>query len=299
MTFSVSLILFFSVNFYSEAQDVKVNGGFLSDSLKIGEQTAFYLSAHYPRELTILFPDSTYSFQPFEYEKRNYFATKTTGRTSVDSTVYYLTTFEVDRIQYLELPVFVVQPADCTVFKSSTDSVYITQLVAKVPDSVSVDKLPLKMNTAYQKVFFEFNIWVALIAGGIVLLLVVLVWVFFGKRIAKYFQARRLKRNHFKFLERYNSILSQLQSAFSSVTTEAALATWKKYMEELETIPYTKLTTRETLLLVHDELLANNLSMIDRSIYGHDTTVKEPLEKLKTYADQRFHKKLEEINHGR
>src|SRR4051812_17618819 len=141
-------LLLVAFAFHASAQNIKVNGGFLNDSLKIGQQTAFYLSAHYPSDINILFPDSTFLFAPFEYEKRNYFQTKTTDGVSVDSAVYYFTTFEVDRTQFLNLPVFIVQPQDCTIVQSPRDSVMITQLVAKVPDSLSVDKLPLKMNTA-------------------------------------------------------------------------------------------------------------------------------------------------------
>src|SRR5687767_4457976 len=108
------------------AQDMQVSGGFLSDSLKIGEQTAFYLSARYPSNMTILFPDSTHSFSPFEYQYKEYFLTETKDGVSRDSAVYFLTTFEVDRVQSLQLPVYVVQPSDCTVVQSRADSVLIT-----------------------------------------------------------------------------------------------------------------------------------------------------------------------------
>jgi hypothetical protein len=52
---------------------VKIQGGFLSDSLKIGEETAFYLSARHPSEATVLFPDSTHRFFPFELTRKKYF----------------------------------------------------------------------------------------------------------------------------------------------------------------------------------------------------------------------------------
>lgn len=280
------------------AQDVKVRGGFLSDSLMIGEQTAFYLSAHYSSDLNVLFPDSTFDFKPFEYQKRNYFATRTEDGVSADSAVYYFTTFEVDRAQYLELPVFVVQAQDCTVFQSPRDSVLITQLVAHVPDTVSADKLPLKMNTAYQKVFFQFNFWILLIIAAVLIVAGVVVWIFYGKKIRAYFLAKRLRRKHFQFVNTYNIMLAQLQSTFSAITTETALSSWKKYMEQLEARPYTKLTTKETFGLIHDEGLANNLRTIDRAIYGHDTSVVGALQSLKTFADQQFAKKLMEVKHG-
>lgn len=282
----------------TKAQDVSVNGGFLSDSLMIGEQTAFYLSAHYPSELNVLFPDSTFAFAPFEYQRRNYFATTTAEGVSTDSAVYYFTTFEVDRVQHLRLPVFVVQPQDCTIFQSPRDSVLITQLVAHVPDTVSADKLPLKMNTAYQKVFFEFNFWILMIVVAVLIVFGVLAWVFFGKKIRAYFLARKLKRKHFQFMSTYNAMLAQLHSAFSTITTESALSSWKKYMEQLESRPYTKLTTKETLGLIHDESLARNLSAIDTAIYGHSTSVVGELESLKNFADQQFTKKLREVKHG-
>ena len=72
---------------HAQEIDVTVRAGFLADSLKIGEETAYYLSARYPRDLTVLFPDSTHAFLPFEYVDREYFPTQTAGGISVDSTV--------------------------------------------------------------------------------------------------------------------------------------------------------------------------------------------------------------------
>jgi hypothetical protein len=295
---ALGILIFFSVSF-TQAQDIKVNGGFLSDSLKIGEQTAFYLSAHYPSSVNLLFPDSTFAFVPFEYQKLKYFPTKTDQGISVDSAVYYLTTFEVDRVQFLNMPVYIVQLRDCTLVQSPIDSVLITQLVATVPDSLSADKLPLKMNTAYQKVFFQFNFWIVLIALGVLLIIGVIVWIFFGQRIRQYFRARSLKKQHAQFIRSYSSNLDQLRAAFSAMTAENALSLWKKYMEQLESRPYTKLTTKETLNLIQDEHLLKNLKMIDTAVYGYNTSVYDSLDYLKRFADERFSKKLEEVAHGK
>lgn len=280
------------------AQEIKVEGGFLSDSLKIGELTAYYLSARYPSAMTILFPDSTDSFASFEYQNKEYFLTETTEGISADSAVYYLTTFEVDRIQYLDLPVYVANASDCTIMKTQRDSILITQLVPHVPDSLSVEKLPLLMNTAYQKVFLNFNFWVMVIAVGAVLVSATLIWVFFGKKIKKYFLARRMQKKHAQFIQTYNSFLTQLQTAFSTLTTESALYVWKKYMEQLESKPYTKLTTRETLKLVKEPALSEHLSRIDQAIYGHNTFVIESLQNLKSFANQQFIRKMKEVKHG-
>jgi hypothetical protein len=283
---------------FAQEVDVTIRAGFLTDSLKIGEETAYYLSAHYPSDLTVLFPDSTYAFTPFEYLRKEYFPTETTGGVSADSAVYYLTTFEVDRVQYLELPVYLVRGLDSTVMRATRDSVLITQFVVVVPDTISVQELPLRMNTAYQKVFYDVNFWLIVIIITVFVALAVITWLVFGKKIRKYFIAKRLQKNHASFLERYNQFIRQLQTTFSTPATESALTTWKKYMEQLESRPYTKLTTRETLRLIKEPAVTEHLSRIDKAIYGHDTAVVESLENLKRFADQQFERKLKEVQHG-
>lgn len=292
-------ILLLSLPGYVAAQDVQVNGGFLSDSLKIGEQTAFYLSARYPSNLTILFPDSTHSFAPFEYQHKEYFLTETTEGISRDSTVYFLTTFEIDRQQFLSLPVYVVGQSDSTAVQSPTDTVLITQFVANVPDTVATAELPLKMNTAYQKVHYDFNFWMMVIIIAVLLVLAVTIWLLFGKRISQYFQARRLQRNYASFTDRYNTLLGQLKSAFSPPAAESALVTWKKYMEELNAQPFTKLTTTETVRVIKAPALTEDLRRIDKAIYGHDTAVVDSLENLKAFAHQEYQRKLKEVHHGK
>jgi hypothetical protein len=280
------------------AQDIVVEGGFLADSLKIGEETAYYLSARYPSDHTILFPDSSHVFTPFEYVRKAYFPTETTDGISADSTVYFLTTYEVDRVQYLDLPVYVLQAQDCTTIRTQRDSVLITQFVQQVPDSLSAEKLPLKMNTTYQEVFFDLNVILLLSVLVVLVFVSIVIWAIYGKRISRYFKAKRLQQDHSKFVQSYNAFLRQLQTAFSTPTTESALSLWKTYMEQLESKPYTKLTTRETLRLVKEPVLSEHLRRIDQAIYGHNTVVMDSLEKLKSFADEQFTRKLKEVKHG-
>ena len=297
-------ILFFSFillpgGTLAQEAEVRVRGGFLADSIKIGEPAGYYLSAHYPVNLTVLFPDSTHSFYPFEYQSKAYFATETTDGISADSTVYYLTTFEVDRVQYLRMPVYIVQGGDSTEVSTSADSLLITQLVAHVPDTIPADRLPLKMNTAYEKVSYDFNFWVMVSVIILLTALVVFGWLIFGKTIQRHFRIRRLRRNHAQFSERYNTVLGELKRTFSPPTTESALALWKRYMEQLEAKPYTKLTTSETLRLVREPALTEPMHRIDGAIYGHETAVVDSLEDLKRFADRQFKRKMKEVQHGK
>jgi hypothetical protein len=293
----MAIVLLFCLG-KANAQDVHVRGGFFKDSLRVGDQTGYYLSAEYPRNINILFPDSTFSFAPFEYESKKYFPTKTTKGRSYDSVIYYLSTFEVERIQSLSLPAFQINPMDCTAFVTVPDTILLSELVKDLPDTVTLKNLPLKVNIAYEDVPYTFNYLVAGIIAGAVLLLAAVTWIVFGKRIRKHFRLKRMLKAHQKFLETFNLQLDAVKSAFSAVTTENALSQWKKYMEQLEARPYTKLTTKETLQLEKNELLGRNLHAIDGAIYGHDTAVIESLESIRNFADRRFVQKLEELKHG-
>jgi hypothetical protein len=280
------------------AQEVTVRGGFFLDSLKIGDQTGFYLTAKYPSKLNIIFPDSTYNFSPFEYERKRYFPTQTIQGESYDSVVYYLSTFEVDRVQTLSLPVFQLNPQDCTKFTSPQDTILLMELVKNLPDTLTAENLPLRVNTIYENVSYLFNYPILIISIAVLLVGSIIVWFVFGKKIIQHFRLKKMLKAHQKFLDTYSAEVDAIKTAFSAVTTESALSLWKKYMENLEARPYTKLTTRETMQLENNDVLGRNLHAIDGAIYGHSTAVIESLENLKQFADQRFSKKLEEVKHG-
>jgi hypothetical protein len=280
------------------SQAIKVSGGFVKDSLQIGEPVAYYLSASYPQSLTVLFPDSAFSFAPFEYSRKTFYPTVTSNGTSRDSVIYYLTTFEIDNVQYLGLPIFVTTASDCTTYTPIADSIHLIELVTSPPDSLQAKDLPLKTNTLYERVFSDFNYIITVIAIGVLIVLAVVGWFVFGKRIIKYFKLKRLKKSHLTFLQNFANHFQQLNTLFSPEKAEATISLWKKYLEQLEQRPYTKLTTRETIQLIPNEKLGASLQRIDRAIYGNQTSVHESLEELKKFADERFLKKLEELKNG-
>jgi hypothetical protein len=282
----------------SFAQDVIVRGGFFLDSLRVGDETGFYLSATYPSNLNLIFPDSTFNYNPFEFKTKQYFQTQTTAGKSYDSVIYYLTTFEVDKIQTLSLPVFQLNAQDCTLYTSSVDTILLAELAKNLPDTLTAQNLPLKVNTLYEDVPYLFNYPILFIVLAVLLVTAIIVWVGFGGKIRKHFKLKRMFKAHQKFLETYTQQVEAIKAAFSPAITEHALAQWKRYMEQLESRPYTKLTTRETTQMENNEGLGRNLHSIDGAIYGHNTRVLESLESLKQFADQRFAKKLEEVKHG-
>ncbi len=280
------------------AQEVTIASGFLKDSIKIGEPTGYYLTARYPSNLTVLFPDSTFDFAPFEYEQKKYFPTLTNNSESFDSTIYYLTTFEIDSVMYLRLPVYQINAQDCTVINSPMGSILLTQLVAQVPDSLKAEQLPLKTNTTYQPVFFQFNYPIALIVlGGFVVLIIVIVFVF-GKKIKRFFKIRRLRKNHRAFMEKYAQYLNMIGKKYDRDEVETLVFIWKKYLERLEAVPFTKLTTKETLKIIREENIGQHLMAVDRAIYGNHALSMDKLEGLLEYANLRFSSTLDQLQHG-
>lgn len=293
-------LLFLIISYTAtQGQEVEVRGKFQVDSIKIGVIFPYSLTATYPKTTSIVFPDSTYSFAPFEINHKTFFPTQTKGGTSYDSVVYYLTTFEIDSIQQLALPVFIVHRADCTVVSSVADSVYLQQLIAHVPDSVSTQKLPLKTNTAYHAVSWLLNYPLLLIIGGILLVALIAIWIIFGKRIRKYFILKKLNRKHRQFISSFEGAVAKFQSQKTPSMAESALVLWKNYMEQLLSSPFTKYTTKEIFQLVKDESLGKSLKTIDHVIYSNEVSLdNDSFSSLRNFSEQRFQQKLQEVKNG-
>lgn len=294
----VFIVLVF-ISFGAQAQEINVRGQFQTDSIKIGQPFPYSLSATYPKSETVVFPDSTFSFEPFEIDTKKYFPTKTQGGLSYDSVVYFLTSFEIDTVQRMRLPVFIVNKTDCTAVYARIDSVYLQHMVAQVPDSVSVEQLPLKINTAYQAVSWLLNYPLLLIIGGIVIAAAIIVWIVFGKRIRKYFRLKKLNKGYLMFRQEFERSVQELERNYSTQLAESTLVIWKAYMEKLLSKPFTKYTTKEIFQMVHDEKLANALRQIDKTIYsGGKQLESSPLFELKDYTEQKFNDKVQELKNG-
>lgn len=297
-TRSIVLTVFLSLPYILAAQ-VTVRSGFLQDSVMIGDQATYFLTATYPQKLHVLFPDSTFNFQPFEFSRKQYFTTQTRDSISYDSAVYFLSTFEVDLIQRLQLPVFVLHQQDCTTFLSVKDSVSLQELVTQpLPDTLKAENLPLVSNTAYEPVDWLLNYPLLAYVGIGLLVLSVAIWLIFGKKIRQHFLIKRLRKQHEKFINSFTEQVEILRQRFTPQQTEQALSNWKYYMESLDQKPYAKLTTKETATLLQDDLLANYLRLVDTAIYGRNNQVEEPLIHLREHAIKTFQQKIEKVSHG-
>jgi hypothetical protein len=294
--FLLTLIMFNGL--VLSGQDIKVSGGFLSDSLRVGDEIFFYLSARSPKNAQIIFPDSAYNYSPFEFRRKRYYVSQTSNGISKDSAVYQLSTFEIDSVQLLRIPVYQVNALDCTRFYSLWDTVKLRLQVKKLPDEISAD-LPVRATIAYQEVSSRFNYPLIIIGVVLFLLLGAILWFSFGDQLNRHFRIRRMKKNHKEFMLAFNAKISQITERFSREETEAAVTLWKKYMERINRLPYTRLTTSELRAAGKDEPVIKTLKTVDSVIYGYSEKINESLTELRRYADERFETLVKEEANGK
>lgn len=282
------------------AQSLRPNGYFSADTLKIGEPVYYTLTFRYPRDLEVVFPNEAARYAPFEYLDRQFFPTRSDSLFSYDSVVYKVTTFELDSVQPLTLPVYVIDTdengqLDSTVIYANIDSVYLQQVIAQLPDS-----LALKENTQPLDVPLQFNYPYLLIGIVGLLVLLAVLYALFGKQLRRHWQLRQLRKADRQFAERFARAMTYLKTDPSAKHSEEALVVWKRYMERLDHTPYTRMTTREIAALPSGEPLRDDLRAIDRSIYGKKLNGEliGHFEQLRHHTRQRFEQRIEEVKHG-
>ncbi|MEQ8338391.1 MAG: hypothetical protein RIA62_13635 [Cyclobacteriaceae bacterium] len=245
------------------SQEIRVHGGFVQDSIGIGEPVQYWLSASYPKQLQLVFPDSNYNFRFFELVDKKFTTTRVRESGYFDSAVYTLRSFEIDSVQYLNLPAIFINQRDSNLIYAPMDSIYTIHMVAAVSDTVQLIE-----NTAFREVAGNVNyplIWILVI---VLIIIGVTVFLVFGKRIKKYFILKRLSREYRTFSDNLTAAIRKMKDHKDQKEAEHALITWKVFMEKLEKKPYTSLTSKEILGFTETRELKDVLKNIDRSIYG-------------------------------
>jgi hypothetical protein len=271
-------------------QNVTPTGKFLQDSILIGEPVPFVLSITYPQELEMVFPDSLYDFSPFELTRKEYFTTKSDSLLSTDSAIYYLSTFEIDTVQYLKLPVYQINSYDSSILWTITDEIVLNQVVTAIPDSVT-----MITNTTYLEVPMAFNYPYAIIGAALLIIILVVLLFFFGKPIKNRIHVYRLKKRHENFISSFDLLIKN-----DYLKSEEILTLWKSYLEKLKKSPFTKLTTKEIVIVLKNVTIETALTDIDKNIYGpKDSSLLENAYKvIKNLAIDEYNTKVNQILHG-
>lgn len=275
------------------SQHRQPDGRFLADSIRTGEVVAFTLSFRYPSAMEAVFPDSSYNFYPFEFVRKDYFPTVSNDGTSYDSAVYHLTTFDIQPLLPLALPVIVLENGDSSAYFSEKDTLYFRETVAVLPDSIA-----LKDTSFYREVEQAFNYPYAAAALAGLIIVAGLLALVFGKQIKRRFILFRLEKDYAKYMKRISIAIEQINGN-ASEKASVAVTEWKKYLETLDNKPLTKLTTKEIIRTYEDKSLEDPLKGIDRTLYGSisDPRLREWLGRLVEYSKERYHEKIREVKH--
>ncbi|MFT7035040.1 MAG: hypothetical protein ACJA2S_003561 [Cyclobacteriaceae bacterium] len=292
---SILSFLFSLLFFVCSAQEVITDGFFLADSMKIGEEVEYSLYIQYPKNSEVIFPDSTFDFFPFEYYSKRFFPTRVDSLLAYDSVVYSVASFEIDKVQYFQLPVFLLKGKDSINIMPELDSIYLMEMVIQVPDS-----LVLRENIAFQDVPLAFNYPYLMIGLGILAGLLIVAFFVFGKTIRKKIRLYRLRKEYEKFSASFEKGISNVRKNNDVTLIEEVLLIWKRYMEKLEDKPFTKYTTREILNSGYDQLLKDVLRSIDRSIYGRidDEEMHKNFESLEDFTLDRYKLRIINVSNG-
>lgn len=277
------------------AQGVNVEGYFMADSAKLGERIGYVLKATYPRDKQLIFPDSSFNYEPFVLlEKKNY-VSSTIDSVTTDSTVYFVSNFALDSTVYLTLPVFEL---------SRYDSVTHYPLEAALAVNWQLDSIPEQLafqeNNVYQPIPKNWN-WILM---GLILLLLLIAlvggYLLFGKRIKKYLTERNEKRRWKVFEKRWHSAVEMLINDQTIDAADELLGLWKGYMETITKLPVREWTSSEVGEKLADIRIFSSLRSIEMIIYaGTKSEVKESSDYLLTKAKENYQEKLKNIKHDR
>jgi hypothetical protein len=253
------LIIYFSLlSLFSLAQ--KPQGKFISDSIEIGKPVDFALSFRHSPTAEVFFPDTTYDFYPFELVKRDFFSTKTDANGSLDSVVYTLVSFDIQKVQKLSMPVYLLNQKDCTAVFSSIDSVFLREMLKG-----SLDSLSLKTDTQFVHIEPEVNYPIVLAYMLGILGFIGTIYLFFGKFIRKQYDLFWFGRRQNEFVSNYKKLT---KGSLDDKNISNAVVLWKKHLEWLEKKPYTSYTTKEIIARLPNESLEEALKDVDSAVYG-------------------------------
>ncbi len=284
------------ISFWSFGQKIVPHGEFYKDSVKIGEPIHYSLMVKYPMDWQVIYPDSTFNYAPFEFYSKKYFPTNMDSIYAIDSVVYELATFEIDLVQKLAVPIFVLNRGDSLEVMPEADSVFLQELVQQVPDTVR-----LKANFNYLPVHYAVNYPYLMIGGVIFIIICVIIFFAFGNKIRARIKLYRLRKEFEKFSLNFERGITNIRNnEHNASLIEEILVIWKKYMEKLENKPFTKYTSKEILKAGYEKELGEVLQNIDRAIYGKmsDDFMHKNFESLEDLTLQYYQLKVKEVNNG-
>ena len=290
----LSLLILQSI--YSlNAQKIEYKGYFIKENKTIGDTIYFISTINYPKNIEIIQPDSSNDYKTFEYIDKLIFPSLKIEDRVLDSTIYLLRTFNTDTIQSLKLSSYIINNNDSLKITSTEDNLIISNQIKKIDESLKV-----KYNTILSKINKLINYKYVTYIIAIILLIIGLTYILFGKKIVIFFKIHRLKKAFKSFETKFQKQQMIYKKEKSKNEIEKLLVIWKVFMEFISNKTYLSSTTKEIKKFNSNKKIISSLKEFDKNIYSPNKNILESkdINNLFNEAKHNFNVKLKNIKNG-
>ena len=290
----LSLLILQSI--YSiNAQKIEYKSYFIKENKTIGDTIYFISTINYPKNIEIIQPDSSNDYKTFEYIDKLIFPSLKIKDRVLDSTIYLLRTFNTDTIQSLKLNSYIINNNDSLKITSTEDDLIISNQIKKIDQSLKV-----KYNTILSKINKLINYKYVTYIIAIILLIIGLTYILFGKKIVIFFKIHRLKKAFKSFETKFQKQQMIYKKEKSKNEIEKLLVIWKVFMEFISNKTYLSSTTKEIEKFNSNKKIISSLKEFDKNIYSPNKNILESkdINNLFNEAKHNFNVKLKNIKNG-
>jgi len=280
---------------FAKGQDVVVEGYFLQDSAKLGERVGYVLKSNYPSDLPIIFPDSTFDFGNFEYLDKQIFSSLSEDSITIDSAVYWISNFSLDSVQAFRMPVFEVLKYDSISHFPPPATLALTLTIDEIPEELAFEE-----NNTYLNIPIAFNYPYLIIGISVLVILLVLAFVIFGKGLFKRWKAYRERKKWRTFISNWEGSMSALVQHPGTKEADELLGLWKNYLENLTGLPYKEWTATEISVHLNKPEIIKDFRKIELIIYANrvDDNIREACDNMLKISEGLLEEKIDKIyNH--
>ena len=295
MKYLILSLLILQSSYSLNAQKIEYKGYFVKENKTIGDTIYFISTINYPKNIEIIQPDSSNNYKTFEYIDKLIFPSLKIEDRILDSTIYLLRTFNTDTIQSLKLSSYIINNNDSLKITSTEDNLIISNQIQKIDQSLKV-----KYNTILSKINKLINYKYVTYIIAVILLIIGLTYILFGKKIIIFFKIHRLKKAFKSFENKFEKQQIIYKKEKSKNEIEKLLIIWKVFMEFISNKTYLSSTTKEIKKFNNNKKIITSLKEFDKNIYSpnKNTLESKDINNLFNEATYNFNLKLEKIKNG-
>ena len=295
MKYLILSLLIVQSTYSLNAQKIEYKTYFIKENKTIGDTIYFISTINYPKNIEIIQPDSSNDYKTFEYIDKLIFPSLKIEDRVLDSTIYLLRTFNTDTIQSLQLSSYIINNSDSLKITSTEDNLIISNQIKKIDQNLKV-----KYNTFLSKINKLINYKYIAYIIAIILVIIGLTYILFGKKIVIFFKIHRLKKAFKSFETKFQKQQMIYKKEKSKNEIEKLLVIWKVFMEFISNKTYLSSTTKEIEKFNSNKKIISSLKEFDKNIYSpnKNTLKSKDINNVFNEAKHNFNVKLKNTKNG-